>query len=86
MAITDQAIQNGIYLRPLTKRETVSVLLTKLTVFFAKKKEYEKAIAMSDLSLKYFPGFVTPFVQKADVIAKQLKSKRQNQISSTYHR
>jgi regulator of sirC expression with transglutaminase-like and TPR domain len=70
MAITDKAIQNGIYLRPLTKRETVSVLLTKLTVFYAKKKEYEKAIAMSDMSLKYFPGFVTPLVQKAEVIAK----------------
>ena len=70
MAITEKAIQTGIYLRPLTKRETVSVLLTKLTVFYAKKKEYEKAIAMSDMSLKYFPGFVTPLVQKADVIAK----------------
>jgi hypothetical protein len=39
-------------------------------VFYAKKKEYEKAIAMSDMSLKYFPGFVTPLVQKAEVIAK----------------
>jgi regulator of sirC expression with transglutaminase-like and TPR domain len=70
MAITDKAMQNKLYLQPLNKREVLSILVTKLTVFYAKNKEYEKALAMSDLALKHFPNLVTAMVQKADVIAK----------------
>jgi regulator of sirC expression with transglutaminase-like and TPR domain len=63
--MTDEAVGNGAYLRPLTKKETVALMATTLAEHFLQQKEYEKAIAISDLILEYNPKDIETMVRKA---------------------
>lgn len=64
-SVTDAAIENGAYLRPLTKKETVGLMAATLAEYFLQQKQYEKAIAISDLILEYNPKDVETMVRKA---------------------
>ncbi|MCP4490946.1 MAG: hypothetical protein GY820_27070 [Gammaproteobacteria bacterium] len=63
MPMTDQAIENGIYLQPLSRKETVAVMITVLAEYYMQEKEYKKAWAISDLSLKYYPKYVNAMLR-----------------------
>lgn len=61
--MTDQAIDNGIYLKPLSRKETVAVMITVLAEHYMQEKKYKKAWAISDLSLKYYPKYVNAMLR-----------------------
>lgn len=63
MPMTDQAIENGIYMQPLSKKETVVVMMTVLAEYYMQEKEYKKAAAISDLSLQYYPAYVNAMLR-----------------------
>jgi regulator of sirC expression with transglutaminase-like and TPR domain len=63
--ITDEALANGVYLQPLTKKETVAVMATLLAEHFLRQQQYEKAIAVADLVLEYHPMDVAMMTMKA---------------------
>lgn len=63
--MSDQAIANGVYLRPLTKKESVVAMGTLLMDHALKQGEYQKAIAVSDTLLEYDPKLVYVMVKKA---------------------
>lgn len=64
MPMTDKAIASGVYLRPLSKREMVALMATTLLEHFVEQGEFEKAIALSDLILEYYPKSVQAMVTK----------------------
>lgn len=65
MPMTDQAIANGVYLQPLTKKETVAVMATTLAEYYLQQQKHEKAIAIADLVLEYHPKNVGMMTLKA---------------------
>lgn len=62
--ITDKAMENGIYLRPLTKKETAVVMAGLLAEHYFKQGRYQRAIAAADLLLEYYPKDVTMLTLK----------------------
>ncbi|MBI3675175.1 MAG: hypothetical protein HY243_00975 [Proteobacteria bacterium] len=62
--MTDEAIANGVYMKTLSKKETVAVMAETLIEYFMIRKRYRDAIAIADVILNYYPNF-------ADVIAAQ---------------
>lgn len=62
---TDEALANGLYMQPLTKKETIAVMAGTLSEYWLRHGDYEKAIALSDLTLAYYPKDVAAMLQKA---------------------
>jgi len=66
MPMTDQAIANGVYLQPLTKKETVALMATTLAEHYVERKEFDKVITISDLVLEYYPKDVSSMIRKSN--------------------
>lgn len=64
-SITDEAIANGVYLQPLSKKETVAVMATVLAERYLQLQQYRKAIATADLVLEFYPKDVAMMTLKA---------------------
>lgn len=62
--ITDEAIANGVYLQPLSKKETVALMATLLAEHYLQRQQYQKAIAVADLILEYYPKNVAMMTMK----------------------
>lgn len=65
MPMTDEALANGVYMRPLSKKETVVVLAGTLSEFYKQQGQHERRIALADLLLKYSPKDVATMLQKS---------------------
>lgn len=61
--MTDQAIENGVYLKRLNRKETIAVMITTYAEYLFQKKEYKKAVAVSSLSLKYYPQYTAAMLR-----------------------
>ena len=64
MPMTDRAISNGLYLRTLTRKETVAVMATVLVEHYLDRGQYEKSIAAADAVLRYYPDYAYTLVKK----------------------
>src|SRR3970282_26046 len=62
--ITDRAMETGIYLQPLTKKETAAVMAGLLAEHYFKREQYQRAIAAADLLLEYYAKDVTLMTRK----------------------
>jgi tetratricopeptide (TPR) repeat protein len=63
--MTPQALRNGIYMRPLSKKESVAA--TMIDILLQHYKEAgrpEKAIAIADLVLEHHPSNIEAMLQK----------------------
>lgn len=65
--ISDQALANGVYLRPLSKRESAAAMLSTLMEFFRRSGRYEDVLAVADLALAINPTDVTAMLHKGSV-------------------
>lgn len=54
-SISQFAIENGVYLKPLSKKETVVIIANTLTEFYAEKNQQERRIALANMLLKAYP-------------------------------
>ncbi|MGR8953450.1 MAG: transglutaminase family protein [Gammaproteobacteria bacterium] len=72
MHITDQALANKIYLQKLSKRETVAVMATVLAEHYHHTQEYEKAMMISDVVLKYYKNDVGAMLMKGSLFYRLL--------------
>lgn len=70
--MTDEAVANGVYLRPLTKKETAAIMVTTLAEYYFEQQEFEKAITISDLTLEYYPRDVEAMVRKGSAYYRLL--------------
>jgi len=66
LPMTDEAVANGVYLQPLTKKETVALMAEALTEYFVNQHEFEKVIALSDLILAYYPRDVSVMIRMSN--------------------
>jgi regulator of sirC expression with transglutaminase-like and TPR domain len=62
--MTKQAIANGLYLRRLSKRETVTIIIDTLQEFNKTQGLYERRITIADAVLKVYPKDVTSMLVK----------------------
>ena len=63
MPMTDKAVDSGIYLQTLTRKETVAVMVNVLAEHYFKQKQYDKAIAISDLILEHYPKYLNAMLR-----------------------
>lgn len=73
MSITDQAIENGIYLQRLSRRETIAVMTTVLAEHYFRIQEYEKSLAVSYLTLEYYPKYVNAMLRSGSISYRLLE-------------
>ena len=84
MHITDQALANKIYLQKLSKRETVAVMAILLAENYYEKQEYEKAMMVSDVVLKYYKNSVASMLMKGDLFYRLLAKHYLNKYPAPY--
>jgi regulator of sirC expression with transglutaminase-like and TPR domain len=72
-AMTSQAIASGIYLRRLSKRETVALMAGTLLEVYHEKGQEERRIALANLILKVDPRDVTAMLQLGNAYVKIMK-------------
>jgi regulator of sirC expression with transglutaminase-like and TPR domain len=68
--MTDEALKNGVYLQPLSKKETVALMASTLAEYYFEQQQYEKAIAISDVILEYYPKDVLRMTLKASAYGR----------------
>ena len=64
MPMTDQALADGVYLQPLTKKETVAEMAVVVAENHLQRREYEQSIAVTDVVLHYYPKAVDTMILK----------------------
>lgn len=62
--MSDEALSSGIYMRPLSKKETVVVMVGTLLEFYAQQGLHEQRIAMAKLALEYSPKDVSAILHQ----------------------
>lgn len=62
--MTNEALANGIYMRPLTKKETVVEMAGTLLEFYGQQGLQDQRIALADLMLGYNPKNVSAILHK----------------------
>jgi hypothetical protein len=55
--MTETAINNGVYLQPLSKKESVAVMAVVLSEHYEQQKQWQNSIKVSKLILKYYPKY-----------------------------
>lgn len=71
--MTDEALANGVYMQPLTRKETAALMVITVAEFYFQREEYEKAIAISDLVLEHYPKHVGTMTLKASACARLMR-------------
>jgi regulator of sirC expression with transglutaminase-like and TPR domain len=72
--ITPLAVKNGIYLRPLDRRESLNIMMATLMEFYGRNTNQQALrIAVADLALSVDPKDVVAMLQKGNAYYRQLK-------------
>lgn len=66
--ISQVAIDSGIYMRNLSRREYIAELISVLVLKYRDAREYGKALKLADLVLELNPRSVTGIVNKASIL------------------
>ncbi|MGK6317738.1 transglutaminase family protein [Neorhizobium sp. DT-125] len=64
LPMSDQAVANGVYLRPLSHEEATALIASLIVEHQVAKGEFERAIAVSDVLLRHYPNFAYLLVKK----------------------
>jgi regulator of sirC expression with transglutaminase-like and TPR domain len=62
--ISEKALQNDIYLRPLSQRESVAAMASTLMEFYGREGQYERQLEVTDLALGVNPKDVVAMAHK----------------------
>jgi len=80
--MTDEAIANGVYLRALSKKETVATMAITLAEHYMDKQDYEKVIDVTDLVLEYAPKSVDAMVLKGTASGRLVRERYVSKYST----
>jgi regulator of sirC expression with transglutaminase-like and TPR domain len=72
-SMTPQALSNGIYMRSLSNRETVIVMMSTLMEFYKQPGQDERCMAVAGLALEYRPNDVSAMVHIGAAFYRELK-------------
>lgn len=81
-AITDQAIQSGIYLQSLTRRESIVVMMDTLMEFYGQQGEQQLRIATAQLALSAYPKDVGAMLHQASAYQRIMKQRYLDRYAS----
>lgn len=73
MPMTEQALASGVYLRRLSKRETVAVMAGTLLEYWGQQGQQERRIALADEVLAASPTSVMAMLQKGNAYYRMLR-------------
>ncbi len=73
--ISPKALANGIYLRPLSKRESIAAMMDTLMEFYKAQGQQERTIAVADLALQTDPKDVEAMLQKGSAYFHLIKQR-----------
>lgn len=65
--ITDQAIENGIYLQSLTRKRAITDMLMTVAQHYREKQDYQNVLLITDLVLEYDPKSVSAMLSKGNI-------------------
>lgn len=68
--MTDQAVKSGVYLKTLTRKQSLAVMAEILVERAMDMHDYRTAIALSDLILKQYPEFVWALMEQGEAYGK----------------
>jgi regulator of sirC expression with transglutaminase-like and TPR domain len=85
MMISKEALVSGIYLRTLTKKETVSAMLGTLMDFYRQQGNTGRALAAANLALEYHPKNVEALLQKRSIYLALLRHHFLNKYPTPAH-
>ncbi len=75
MPMTDEAVENGVYLKTLTKRETIAHMAAVVVDHHIIKGEYREAIRVADVILEFFPNDVYIMVKAGTAYGHLLRTR-----------
>jgi hypothetical protein len=67
--MTDLAIKNGVYLKTLTKKETVAVMAEIILEHDLAATQYQEAIDTADIVISYYPNYVPAMLEQGTAAA-----------------
>lgn len=70
---TDEAVKNGVYLRALSRRETVALMATLVLEHLLLEERYEEAIAVADVLIEANPADVYALLKKGTAYGRLLQ-------------
>ena len=73
--ITNTAIKNGVYLQPLTKKQSIAVMAILLSEHFEKQGQWQKSIDIAALILEYYPNYAYAMIKVGNGYSKLLSQK-----------
>lgn len=74
MGVTDQQVENGIYLGVLTKRETIAVMASTVTEWLMSQGRYEEAIEVADVLLEYYPKDIHAVLSRGSAFGELMRT------------
>lgn len=75
MPMTDEAIENGIYLQTLTRKETIIVMMMVLAEYYAQQKEHKKSIGIASLLLEHYPKYANAMLRMGHEFSQLLNER-----------
>jgi regulator of sirC expression with transglutaminase-like and TPR domain len=82
MPMTDRAIQGGIYMRSLTKREAIADMATNVADNLLAQERYEDVIAVEEVVLRNFPHDVYAMLKEGSAYARLIKTEFEDKYAS----
>jgi hypothetical protein len=73
--ITNAAIKNGVYLQPLTKKQSIAVMAILLSEHFEKRGQWKESIDIAALILEYYPNYAYAMIKVGNGYSKLLSQK-----------
>ena len=72
MQISDRAVESGLYLRSLSRRENVALMATTIVEHLLDQREFAQALAVSDVILRHAPRDGYTMVKKGTACSELL--------------
>jgi len=82
LPMSDTAVANGVYLRPLSHEEATALIASFLVEHQIDAGAFENAIAVSDVLLRHYPSFAYGLVKKGSAYSSLLR----RELAGTYTR
>lgn len=76
LPMSDQAVANGVYLRPLSHDEATALIASFLVEHQIEEGAFEQAIATADVLLRHYPDFAYGLVKKGSAYSGLLRRER----------
>lgn len=74
MPMTDQAIANGLYLRALTRRETLAAMAAVVVEANLERQRFQEGIEVADTILEHDPTFAYMLAKRGSAFADQIET------------